>query len=175
MGQRVRVLIVFLVLAGVGVLVGSVLLGRGSGGEAPNPEPPPASLSSRVRVEVLNGSGAPGVAWQATEVLRDRGFDVVYYGNAGTYSGDSSVVMDRVGFPEQARAVARALGISRVESVPDSSLFLDVTVRVGPDWGGPEAPPGEEPESPPWWDLRRFFQQKGQQPEFQDLQGSPER
>ena len=36
----------------------------------------------RVRVEVLNAGGVPGMASRATDHLRESGFDVVYYGNA---------------------------------------------------------------------------------------------
>lgn len=88
----------------------------------------------RVRVEVLNGAGRAGLAREATERLRDRGLDVVYFGNAREFGRDSSVVLDRVGREEAARAVAEALGITAVRSEPDSTLLLDVTVILGKDW-----------------------------------------
>ncbi|HZG44358.1 MAG TPA: LytR C-terminal domain-containing protein, partial [Longimicrobium sp.] len=63
-------------------------------------------------------------------------------GNAPGFSPDSSVVLDRVGQVSHARAVADALGISRVESRPDANLYLDVTVVLGKDWAArnPERP-----------------------------------
>lgn len=160
MVQRLRVLVLLSVLAGVGILVASAL-GQWWGW-SPEPAPPSAlpGGQGRVRVEVLNGSGLPGVARGATRALRDQGFDVVFCGNAETFSQDSSVVMDRVGGPEAARAVAEALGIRNVRSEPDSSLLVDVTVRLGPDWGVGEEP-GEDGESPAWWDLRRLFRRGG--------------
>lgn len=88
----------------------------------------------RVRVEVLNGSGKSGLAAQATDVLRDAGFDVVQIGNAGGARRDSTVVLDRVGREGDARAVARALGVGKVTTARDASLYLEVTVILGTDW-----------------------------------------
>jgi hypothetical protein len=64
--------------------------------------------------------------------------------------------MDRVGHPETARLVAETMGIERVHSQPDSTLLVDVTVLLGPEWTLPQEPDSEE-ESGPWWDIRRFF------------------
>lgn len=96
------------------------------------------TASKRVRVEVLNAAGRAGLAREATRRLRARGFDVVYFGNAGEFGRDSSVVLDRVGDLRTARSVAGALGIRSVASEPDSSRLLDVTVVLGLDWPPPE-------------------------------------
>lgn len=157
MGKRLRVLVLVLGVAAVGLFLGSGLSREGSVSELPQEAPPAYDLPGRVRVEVLNGGGVSGVAWEATLALRDQGFDVVNYGNAGTYSADSSVVMDRVGDMETARMVAEALEIPLVLSEPDSTLFVDVTVRLGPDWTGKPLPEKPDVEPPPWWDLTRFF------------------
>lgn len=97
------------------------------------------------------------MAWEATSALRDRGFDVVLYGNAGTFSDGPSVVMDRVGDMEKARLVAEALGISEFRSEPDSTRLVDVTVRLGSSWAAPRREAEEDRESTPWWDIRRLF------------------
>lgn len=89
---------------------------------------------SRTRVEVLNGAGLDGLARSVTDSLRVLGFDVVYYGNAQSFDRHVSVVLDRIGSPERALAVAQALGIPNVRSDPDASLYLDVTVLLGRDW-----------------------------------------
>jgi hypothetical protein len=160
LGRRLGILIALLALSGGGVLIGTALSGRGSD-EGSGSEPEPAfRLPGRVRVEVLNGGGVEGVAWHATTTLRDRGFDVVYYGNAGTYSDDPSVVIDRVGDTATAALVAEALGVSQVTSEPDTTLYVDVTVRLGPDWGASPRIEDEAEASAPWWDLRRFFRGK---------------
>lgn len=101
----------------------------------PDPEPVPANVEAgSIRVEVLNACGVAGLARQATRLLRQKGFDVVYFGNAAVSDRDSSVVLDRTGSPDLARAVARAIGITRIESRPDASLLLEVTVLLGRDW-----------------------------------------
>ncbi len=102
------------------------------------PEPP---TGRRVRVEVLNAAGRAGIARAATRRLRQRGFDVVYFGNADEFGKDSSVVLDRVGDPEAARDVADALGIGRSRSEPDGGLLLEVTVVLGTDWTPADADP----------------------------------
>jgi hypothetical protein len=87
----------------------------------------------RIRVEVLNATKTRGLARRATAALRDRGFDVVGFANSGS-TRDSTLVLDRSGHPEWAKMVAQALGGARIESRPDSSRYLDVTVLVGANW-----------------------------------------
>ncbi|HET6763444.1 MAG TPA: LytR C-terminal domain-containing protein, partial [Longimicrobiaceae bacterium] len=55
------------------------------------PEPP----ANRPRVEVLNASGRSGLAKEVTRYLRDRGFDVVGFGNAGPGMGTATRVVLR--------------------------------------------------------------------------------
>ena len=95
------------------------------------PQPPEGQ---RVRVEVLNASGTAGLARAVTNRLRDQGYDVVFFGNARGFGGDTSYVIDRAGDARSAESVAAALGIARVESRPDPALMLDVTVIVARDW-----------------------------------------
>ena len=154
MGQRIKVLLIFSVVLAAGALLGSgitqwLTVAPGSG-ERPLPQ-----IGERVRVEVLNAGGEQGVARIATDELRSLGFDVVFFGNAETFDAEMSVVVDRVGRLEAARAVASALGIGNVRSEPDTSLYLDTTVRLGRDW----VPLSRRtlPEGEPWWDLRRFL------------------
>lgn len=121
------------------VLVGSMIAGLGGGSGAAGEDAggaPNAPQEGRLRVEVLNAAGIPGLARTATRSLRDQGFDVVYFGNARAFHQDSSMVLVRRGEREGAERVARALGMPRVEVRPDSSLYLDVTVVIGRDWEG---------------------------------------
>ena len=92
----------------------------------------------RVTVDVRNAAGVEGLARSATDHLRGAGFDVVSLGNARTFGSDTTLVIDRVGETSKAAAVARALGVARVVSQPDSNLFVDVTVRLGSDWSAPQ-------------------------------------
>jgi hypothetical protein len=151
-GGRLQTVALFVVIAAVGALLASLGYGvwqhfhppapaapvSADAGQAAAPVRPP---TGRVRVQVLNATRTSGLARTATDVLRDRGFDVVEMGNARGFSPDSSVVLDRVGHVEPARQVADALGIRRVESKRDTNLVLDVTVVLGSDWRVPPPPP----------------------------------
>lgn len=130
--------LIFATLLAVAVLAGSLIAGIAASPRQPESELVEAAGSPPVRVEVLNAGGEPGVARAATQVLRDRRFDVVFYGNAARFDLDSSVVLARTASTEPAERVARALGISRVRTAPDSTLYLEVTVRLGRDWQPPD-------------------------------------
>lgn len=98
-----------------------------------------APAGVRIKVEVANATRTRGLARRATRVLRDLGYDVVDIGTAPEQR-DSTLVLDRSGHPEWARLVAAALGGARVESRPDSSRYLDVTVLLGGAWVPPPDP-----------------------------------
>ena len=98
-----------------------------------------APEGARIRVQVLNATRVRGLARRATMHLRDRGFDVVDVGTTQP-ARDSTLVIDRSNHPEWAALVAKALGATRVESRPDSSRYLDVTVLLGDAWRPPAEP-----------------------------------
>ena len=98
-----------------------------------------APVGVRVKVQVINATRARGLARRATQALRDRGYDVVEVGTTGQQR-DTTLVLDRSGHPEWARRIARAMGGARVESRPDSSHYLDLTVLVGRAWHAPAQP-----------------------------------
>ncbi|MBW3569639.1 MAG: LytR C-terminal domain-containing protein [Gemmatimonadetes bacterium] len=141
-GRRLQTVGLFVTLLVVAVLVGSLAAGlvRGRGDAPPGAAgshgvtEAAARSGERVRVEVLNASGVAGLAARGRTLLRDRGFDVVYVGNASGYGPDTSLVLDRVGRVELARAVADEMAIHRVYARPDSNLHVDVTVVLGKDW-----------------------------------------
>lgn len=120
-----------------------------------------AEMGERVRVEVLNAGGRPDMARRATELLRNRGFDVVYFGNAESFDQERSTVLDRVDRPDAARAVAEALGISGVGREPDGNLYLDVTVRLGSNWEPSDARLEAEDDSTAWWNPRSLLREMG--------------
>jgi hypothetical protein len=118
----------------------AVLWARGAGapGGADRPRPV-VPEGTRIKVEVLNATRTRGLARRATFTLRDAGFDVVRFTSDTAYR-DSTLVLDRSGHQDWARLVVRALGTGRVESRPDSSRYLDVTVLLGADWRPPAKP-----------------------------------
>lgn len=112
-------------------------LGRRGGSASPMLEPEMQVIDAPTaagRVEVLNASGERGMARAVTQRLRAAGFDVVYFGNAPASAGDSTIVLARIADDAVARAVAEHLGIARVATVPDTTLFLEATVILGRDW-----------------------------------------
>jgi hypothetical protein len=156
-GKRLQTIGLFLTLLVVAVLVGSLAAGlvRGRAAEPERPEgghgvseaaggAAAARPTERVRVEVLNASGVPGLAARGRTVLRDAGYDVVYVGNARGFEPDTSLVLDRVGRMEHARSVADQMEIPRVFARPDSNVYVDVTVVLGKDWVA-----GDEVEAEP--------------------------
>jgi len=128
----------------VSVVVGTIAVAKQMRRSDPTAAPKPSAESMapkgvRVRVQVVNASTVRGLARRATQVLRDRGFDVVEAGT-GAEQLDSTVVLDRSGHPDWARRVAAALGGARVDTRPDSSRYLDITVFVGRTWRAPSQP-----------------------------------
>jgi hypothetical protein len=90
----------------------------------------------RLVVEVLNGTGIRGLARTGTRLLRERGMDVVGYGNAEA-EVESTRVLVRRGNVEQGVRVVRALGVGRAELALDSLRRVDVTVVLGRDYPVP--------------------------------------
>lgn len=150
--MTVRALIAFLVVLAVGVLVGSAVVQWDPVDSPADTTAVPRQIGERIRVEVLNAGGRNGMARRATDLLRRRGFDVVYFGNAESFGQERSRVLDRIGRLDAARRVSDALGIADVERRLDRNLYLDVTVRLGSDWEPADASsPEPTPDSTEWW------------------------
>ena len=138
--RRVAFALIALLLVALGAFFSIRRIGDlppGSSGILRRPVRAPAD--TRIRVEVMNATRTRGLARRATAYLRDRGFDVVATGTSSE-SLDSTLVIDRSNHPEWAELVARSLGNARVESRPDSSRYLDVTVLLGTSWRPPAEP-----------------------------------
>ena len=105
--------------------------------EQPETASRPSFEASRdVKVEVLNGCGVDGMARIVGNRLRETGFDVMTLDNADRFDYPESIVIDRLGTPENADRVAEALGISnRIQQiVPDPFRIESVTVIIGRDF-----------------------------------------
>jgi hypothetical protein len=92
-----------------------------------------------IKVEVLNGCGVRGIAARVRGILRDRGFDVMSYGNAARqdYGKTLIIVRSEGDFGVRAAEVlARSLRVDedqiRVERDP-SLVDIDLTVILGLD------------------------------------------
>jgi len=104
-------------------------------------EQSPAPLIHTIQVEVLNGCGKNGVAKIFQSRLRENGFDVVntenYVVNGKVFwKVDQTFVIDQIGVAEQAKAVAKALGIplTNIESRENPAAIYDISVVIGKDY-----------------------------------------
>ncbi|MFU8812882.1 MAG: LytR C-terminal domain-containing protein [Balneolaceae bacterium] len=99
-------------------------------------DPDPALISNVIQLEVLNGCGVPGIATAYTGTLRDYGFDVVMTGNFDHFNVEETFVIARTHHIENARRVARAIGIpeDRVLRETAREFYLDVTLVLGSDF-----------------------------------------
>jgi hypothetical protein len=89
-------------------------------------------------VQVLNATATRGLARRAMRQLRDAGFDVVEIGTVPSADRrDTTLVLARSGHEEWAQLVAELLGGARVDTRPDSSRYLDVTVLLGATYRPP--------------------------------------
>ena len=87
----------------------------------------------RVTVEVLNGTRRQGAARTATRMLRRRGLDVVFLGNADSLARATQVIARR-GDSVRAGYVAEALGAGLVSVETDTFRRVDVSVILGEDF-----------------------------------------
>ena len=133
------VVLLVLVVLTAAAATRSALRHRASNTTRATPPDVTAPEGARVRVQVLNGTTIRGLAQRATRQLRDRGFDVLEIGTSREQR-DTTLVLDRSNHPQWAKRVADALGGARVDTRPDSSRYLDVTVLVGATWRPPAQP-----------------------------------
>ena len=86
-----------------------------------------------IRVQILNGSGEPGVGVRLASFLRDGGYKVVEVRNADRSDYFASMVVARRGELSIAREVAHYLGgPPLIQQVWDADL-ADVSVVIGTD------------------------------------------
>lgn len=90
-------------------------------------------LQGRLMVEVLNGTQRQGVARTATRLLRARGVDVVFLGNADSAERLTQVIVRR-GDPNRARTVVGVLGAGKIVVETDTFRRVDVSVILGEDF-----------------------------------------
>lgn len=96
----------------------------------------PSLISTVIQMEVLNGAGISGLATRFTTSLRGYGFDVVETGNFDHFDVDKTLVISRNGEMENARRVARAIGVNEEQILQEESpdFYLDVTLVIGSDF-----------------------------------------
>ena len=85
-------------------------------------------------VEVVNGCGLKGAAEKVARLLGDRGFDVLFVGNADDFKYDETIIVDRCGDQSKVEALALVIGTDNVVTQVRHSGFVDATVIVGRDF-----------------------------------------
>ncbi len=98
---------------------------------------------SSIHLEVLNGSGIPGVAHRLAEMLRKQGFAIASVGDAPSTDHEATEVHVSSATPLAAEVVLAALGMKTAVVVPDAFATSsatpnqsDVTIIIGRDYGG---------------------------------------
>lgn len=89
-----------------------------------------------IQIDVRNGCGITGCAARITDLLRERGFDVVEVKNYVSFDIPYTMIIDRVNDHGSARRVAFALGVDHRNIVKqfNTDYLVDVTVVVGQDY-----------------------------------------
>lgn len=91
--------------------------------------------NSNTRVEVLNGCGVNRLAVKVTDILREKGFNVVSIGSTRSDSFAESVVLERASEDmASARYFAKRIGCKNIGKDVDPALYVDVTLIVGADY-----------------------------------------
>ncbi len=86
------------------------------------------------QIDVLNGCGIEDVAFQITQYLRAKGFDVIDYGNYDSIVNESFII-DHIGWSDTAKVIAKALGINENKIVRSkSNYYNEFTVVIGKDY-----------------------------------------
>ena len=116
-----------------------------AGGEASAASTAPKIAPADVRVRVLNGSGTPGVAGEASAALGSAGFSPVGSGDADKFGYLKTEVHYAPAAQAKAALLGRYLnGVGRLVADP-SVKSTDVVLIVGSDWKGVTPPAGTVP------------------------------
>lgn len=90
-----------------------------------------------IRVIVYNGSGEPGVAGQASQVLIRGGFRVVDTKNADNFDYDVTQIVVQRGDIQIGEGVREVLGVGEVISQPADQEVADIIIIIGSDFEPP--------------------------------------
>ena len=104
--------------------------------DAFGPLPP---LEDEVRVQILNGNGAPGIGEQVASELVGEGFRVVLSGNADRLDYADTRIVIYESTPEaqeSAQRVRDLLGVGEVQVSVQPQGIVDLTIVVGEDFIG---------------------------------------
>ncbi len=88
---------------------------------------------TKVRIEILNGNGAPGMAAKVSKELRDKGItNIAKIGNADSFSYKKTEILYRKGFESYAKKIGKILNATVYKE--EEREGVDVTIIVGADY-----------------------------------------
>lgn len=96
-----------------------------------------AAMGDQVRVQILNGNGAPGIGQQVAERLVGEGFRVILSGNAKRLDYENTLILvyedsgDTMALAERAQEL---LGVGEVRVSTQEQGIVDMTIVVGKDF-----------------------------------------
>lgn len=97
-------------------------------------EKPVPFIPNTGQIQILNGCGKPGAAEQFRNYLTERGFDIIEFGNAGTWNYAHTLVIARTGNEPVARDLAKVLETDNLIHLSDPLALVDATVIIGKDY-----------------------------------------
>lgn len=107
------------------------VLGKETGGDGDNIED--GTVNKNIMIRVLNGSGIAGVAGQASDLLKQEGFNNIYTGNAGDFNYRITLIKHKKETTKEAELIANFFNnIVKLELVNEQTD--DVVVVVGKDF-----------------------------------------
>lgn len=97
-------------------------------------EKPAPFIPNTGQIQILNGCGKPGAAEQFRNYLTERGFDIIEFGNAGSWNYAHTLVIARTANEPVARDLARVLETDNLIHLSDPLALVDATVIIGKDY-----------------------------------------
>lgn len=91
-----------------------------------------------LRLIIYNGSGIPGIAGEAAQVLIDAGVRVVDTRNADRFDYATTLIVVQRGDPARAEQVRAVLSVGEVVNQPTQQNVADMIVIIGNDWKPPK-------------------------------------
>uniref|UniRef100_A0A7V0Z3M7 LytR family transcriptional regulator n=1 Tax=candidate division WOR-3 bacterium TaxID=2052148 RepID=A0A7V0Z3M7_UNCW3 len=90
--------------------------------------------NSNIRVEVLNGCGVNRLAIKVSDILREKGFNVVKIGDTDKNYLETVVVERADTNMTNGKYFARRIGCKNIGKDVDPALYIDVTIIIGEDY-----------------------------------------
>ncbi|MGB9824429.1 MAG: LytR C-terminal domain-containing protein [Candidatus Hydrothermia bacterium] len=92
------------------------------------------NVNPKIKVEVINASGVPGLAKKVTFLLREEGFDVVYFSHVAETLNKTVVVERSDSSFSHAKHLAKWLRVSEITLEWDYDKISDCALVIGTDY-----------------------------------------